>query len=88
MPRVLVAFFIDANGILKVTAKEMTSGVEAGIDVTPTYGLTDDKVEEMILESIEHAEEDIEERIVAAAQVIALDALRIQQAGTDDLGSP
>ncbi len=65
MPRVLVEFFIDANGILKVTAKEMTSGVESSIEVKPTYGLTDDQVEDMIFESIEHAEEDVQAHLVA-----------------------
>ena len=65
MPRVLVEFFIDANGILKVTAKEMVSSVEASIEVTPTYGLTDEQVEDMILDSIENAEEDIEAHILA-----------------------
>ncbi len=65
MPRVLVEFFIDADGLLKVTAKEMTSGTEASIDVQPTYGLTDEQVEDMIFESIEHAEEDMIAHIVA-----------------------
>jgi Fe-S protein assembly chaperone HscA len=63
--KVLVEFFIDADGILKVTAKEMNSGVEAGIEVKPTYGLTDEQVEDMILASIEHAEDDVREHIVA-----------------------
>ncbi len=58
MPRLLIEFFIDANGILSVTAKETTSGVESSIEVTPTYGLSDEQVEDMILDSIEHAEED------------------------------
>ena len=65
MPRVLVEFFIDADGLLKVTAKEMTSSTEASIEVKPTYGLTDDQVEDMIFESIEHAEEDMTAHIVA-----------------------
>jgi molecular chaperone DnaK len=65
MPRVLVEFFIDADGMLKVTAKEMTSGTEASIDVQPTYGLTDEQVEDMIFESIEHAEEDMIAHLVA-----------------------
>ncbi len=65
LPRVLVEFFIDANGQLKVTAKEMTSGTEASIDVVPTYGLTDEQVEDMIFESIEHAEEDVIAHLIA-----------------------
>jgi len=76
MPRVLIEFFIDANGILRVQAKEMTSGVEAGIEVTPTYGLTDDQVEDMIFESIEHAEQDVEAHLLADAKVDAGSVLR------------
>ena len=76
MPRVLIEFFIDANGILKVQAKEMTSGVEAGIEVTPTYGLSDEQVEDMIFESIEHAEEDVEAHLLADAKVDAGSVLR------------
>ncbi len=76
MPRVLVEFFIDANGILKVQAKEMTSGVEAGIEVTPTYGLTDEQVEDMIFDSIEHAEEDVEAHMLADTKVEASSVLR------------
>ncbi len=76
MPRVLVEFFIDANGILKVTAKEMTSGQKASIDVKPTFGLTDEQVEDMILDSIEHAEEDIEAHILADKKAEAESMLR------------
>jgi len=65
MPRLLVEFFIDANGIMSVTARETTSGVEAGIEVTPTYGLNDEQVEDMILASIEHAEEDFTAHMLA-----------------------
>ena len=65
MPRVLVELFIDADGMLKVTAKEMTSGTEASIEVKPTYGLTDEQVEDMIFDSIEHAEEDIVAHLIA-----------------------
>jgi len=76
MPRVLVEFFIDANGMLKVTAKEMTSGQKASIEVKPTYGLTDEQVEDMILDSIEHAEEDIEAHMLADKKAEAESMLR------------
>src|SRR6201985_3313441 len=56
MPRIEVKFLIDANGILRVSAREQRSGKEAEIDVQPTYGLTDDQVENMILDSFDHAE--------------------------------
>jgi molecular chaperone DnaK/molecular chaperone HscA len=62
LPRIEVKFLIDANGILKVSAREQRSGQEARIDVKPTYGLTDEQVEAMILESFDNAEQDITER--------------------------
>src|ERR1700721_466513 len=62
MPRIEVKFLIDANGILRVSAREQRSGKEAEIDVKPTYGLTDEQVETMILDSFDNAEEDIQER--------------------------
>src|SRR5271170_3931646 len=64
MPRVEVKFLIDANGILHVSAREQRSGKEAEIDVQPTYGLTDEQVENMLLESYDYAEEDFRQRQV------------------------
>jgi Fe-S protein assembly chaperone HscA len=68
MPRIEVRFLIDANGILQVSAREQRSGKEAQIAVQPSYGLTDEQVETMILESFDHAERDIEERQVIEAR--------------------
>ncbi|WP_035348067.1 Fe-S protein assembly chaperone HscA [Edaphobacter aggregans] len=68
LPRIEVKFLIDANGILHVSAREQRSGKEAEIEVKPTYGLTDEQVEEMILASFDHAEEDIRERQVIEAK--------------------
>ena len=62
LPRIEVKFLIDANGILKVSAREQRSGQAAEIDVKPTYGLTDEQVETMILDSFDNAEQDITER--------------------------
>jgi len=62
LPRIEVKFLIDANGILHVSAREQRSGQQAEIEVKPTYGLTDEQVEEMILSSFDNAEQDIEER--------------------------
>jgi molecular chaperone DnaK len=64
MPRIEVKFLIDANGILRVSAREQRSGKEAEIDVKPTYGLTDEQVENMLLESYDYAEEDFRQRQV------------------------
>ena len=68
LPRIEVKFLIDANGILKVSAREQRSGQEAQIDVKPTYGLTDEQVESMILDSFDHAEDDITERQLIEAR--------------------
>jgi molecular chaperone DnaK/molecular chaperone HscA len=62
LPRIEVKFLIDANGILHVSAREQRSGQQAEIEVKPTYGLTDEQVEDMILSSFDNAEQDIEER--------------------------
>jgi molecular chaperone DnaK len=68
MPRIEVRFLIDANGILQVSAREQRSGKEAQIAVQPSYGLTDEQVETMILESFDYAERDIEQRQVIEAR--------------------
>ena len=67
LPRIEVKFLIDANGILLVSAREQRSGTEAQIDVKPSYGLTDEQVEEMILASFDNAEQDITSRQVIEA---------------------
>ncbi len=68
LPRIEVKFLIDANGILQVSAREQRSGQEAAVEVKPTYGLTDEQVEAMILESFDYAEQDIHERQVIEAR--------------------
>jgi Fe-S protein assembly chaperone HscA len=68
LPRIEVKFLIDADGILKVTAREQRSGQAAKIEVKPTYGLTDDQVENMILDSFDHAEEDFAKRLLIEAR--------------------
>jgi molecular chaperone DnaK len=68
MPRIEVKFLIDANGILHVSAREQRSGKEAEIEVQPSYGLTDEQVEGMILESFDKAEDDFRERQVIEAR--------------------
>jgi molecular chaperone DnaK len=68
MPRIEVRFQIDANGILSVSARELRTGVEQTIEVKPSYGLTDQEVERMLIESFEHAEADIEARMLIEAR--------------------
>ena len=68
LPRIEVKFLIDADGILQVTAREQRSGQAAQIEVKPTYGLTDEQVESMILDSFDHAEEDFAKRLLIEAR--------------------
>ncbi len=68
MPRVQVQFQIDANGILSVTARELRTDIEQSIEVKPSYGLTDDEVERMLLDSFEHAEADFTARLLIEAR--------------------
>ena len=71
LPRIEVKFLIDADGILQVTAREQRSGQAAQIEVKPTYGLTDEQVEGMILDSFDHAEEDFAKRLLIEARMEA-----------------
>jgi Fe-S protein assembly chaperone HscA len=71
MARIEVRFLIDANGILNVTARDVRTGREHSVDVTPSYGLSDEQVEAMIRESYEKAAEDLKERQVREARVEA-----------------
>ncbi len=66
-PKIQVAFLLDANGMLKVKAKELRSGVEQDIEIKPQYGLTDAQVEQMLMDGFTHAKEDVEMRMVQEA---------------------
>ncbi len=77
MARLEVTFTVDADGILRVTAREETTGKETSIDVKPSYGLAEGEVERMLLESFAHAEEDVRTRLLAEQRV---EAKRIQNA--------
>jgi len=68
LPRIEVKFLIDADGILHVTAREQRSGQAAQIEVKPTYGLTDEQVESMILDSFDSAEADFAKRLLIEAR--------------------
>lgn len=71
LPKVEVSFLINADGILNVKAKELRSGVEQSIEVKSQYGLTDDELEKMLLDSITHAKEDISLRALVEARTEA-----------------
>jgi Fe-S protein assembly chaperone HscA len=85
MPRVQVRFQIDANGILSVTAAELRTNVEQSIDVKPSYGLTDEEVERMLLDSFEHAEADFAARLLIEARN---EADNVVHATEKSLGAP
>ena len=69
--RVRVSFAVDADGLLSVTAREETSGVEAAITVKPSYGLADDEIARMLSESFSSAEADMVERALRESRVEA-----------------
>jgi molecular chaperone DnaK (HSP70) len=71
MPRIEVTFLIDANGILNVTARDQRSGSTQSVEVTPSYGLTDEEVERMLRESIQYAKEDVSARMLIEARTEA-----------------
>jgi molecular chaperone HscA len=75
--RIRVTFQVDADGLLSVTARETGSGVEAHIEVKPSYGLTDDEVARMLRDSVEHARDDAAQRQLAELKV---DAQRLAEA--------
>jgi Fe-S protein assembly chaperone HscA len=85
MARVQVQFQIDANGILSVTARELRTEVEQTIEVKPSYGLTDEEVERMLLDSFEHAEADFEARLLIDARN---EAESVMQATEKSLRNP
>lgn len=68
LPKVDINFLLNADGILTVQAIELRSGVKQQIDITPSYGLTDDTVEKMLIDSITHAKSDVEQRMLIEAR--------------------
>ncbi|MDI3286958.1 Fe-S protein assembly chaperone HscA [Polyangium sp. 15x6] len=71
LARLEVTFRVDADGLLSVTAKELTTGVEQKVEVKPSYGLTDEEVEAMLMAALDHGEEDLEKRQLIEARVEA-----------------
>jgi molecular chaperone DnaK (HSP70) len=68
LPRVQVQFQIDANGILSVTASELRTEIEQTVEVKPSYGLTDEEVERMLMDGFENAEADFAARLLIEAR--------------------
>ncbi len=81
LPKIEVTFLIDQNGILDVSAKELRSGKEAGIQVVPAHGLTKDEVDRMEIESYTHAREDMTaHRLIDLRNQVAFDTHKAEQA--------
>jgi molecular chaperone HscA len=84
--RIRVTFQVDADGLLSVTAREQTTGVESGIEVKPSYGLTDNEIETMLRDSLEHAHDDVDARNLREQQVEADRVLEALDAALADDG--
>ena len=67
-PKVDINFLLNADGILKIQAVELRSGVKQEVEVKPTYGITDEQVEQMLMDSITHAKEDVAQRMLIEAR--------------------
>ncbi len=81
--RIRVTFTVDADGLLSVAAKEQGSGVEARIDVKPSYGLTDDEIARMLQDGFATAAQDMKARAVVEARVDADRMLIATQSALD-----
>lgn len=77
LPRVKVEFTVDADGILQVSATEQYTKTHAQIDVQPSYGLDDEEIERMLEEAVDHAETDVDERLLIEARVEAEQVMNV-----------
>jgi molecular chaperone HscA len=67
--RLEVSLHVDENSLLLVHARELTTGIEQNVEVKPSYGLSDEQVEQMLIDALDHGEEDFEQRRLAEARV-------------------
>jgi molecular chaperone HscA len=93
--RIRVTFQIDADGLLSVSAREQSTGIESSIVVKPSYGLSDEEISRMLTDSMQHAQDDLAARKLAEARVEATSLSQATQAAlasdrhllsTDELG--
>ncbi|MCU0691872.1 MAG: Fe-S protein assembly chaperone HscA, partial [Polyangiaceae bacterium] len=81
LARLEVSFDVDADGILHVSAREIKTGIEQNVDVKPSYGLSDEQVENMLLDALDHGEEDLAARRLIEQRVDAQRMLMATQQG-------
>lgn len=84
MARLDIEFSVDENNLLQVSARESTTGIEQSINVSPSYGITDDEIEDMLIEALDHGEEDLAARRLADGRV---EAERVLHATQKSLGA-
>ena len=85
LPRIKVEFMVDADGLLRVSAREEFTSTEASIEVQPSYGLSEDEIEQMLEDAIDNAESDVDERLLIEARVEAEQVLvALDKALADD----
>jgi molecular chaperone HscA len=81
--RLEVSFQVDENSLLEVRARELSTGIEQRVEVKPTYGLTDEQVEEMLSDALDHGEEDFEQRRLVEGRVEAARVLAATRKALD-----
>ncbi len=86
--RIRVSFAVDADGLLTVSAREKTTGIEARVEVKPSYGLTEDEMAQMLRDSIDNAREDMEQRLLTEARVEARRGISARALGAGDRRRP
>ncbi|MXR35625.1 Fe-S protein assembly chaperone HscA [Craterilacuibacter sinensis] len=84
--RIRISFQIDADGLLSVFARELTSGVEASITIKPSYGLSDDDISRMLTESMDHVQDDIQARKLREAIVDAQSLMDVTRTALESDG--
>ncbi len=86
LPRLEVRFAVDADGLLTVKALERTTGIEQRVEVKPSYGLSDEGLERMLLAAYDHGEADVEARLLAERRVEAERVLMATEKGLREDG--
>ena len=84
LARIQVSFSLDADGLLSVSARELSTGVEQSIEVRPSHGLSDEDIEQMLLSAIDNAEEDVARRLIRDARIEAQRIAHEAQKRLDD----